>query len=49
MKKSITELHNKTFGDSLLKQLNSKEWRDRGFSIRRGYREDYKEPRKRKS
>ena len=47
--KAITELHNKTFGDSLLKQLNSKEWRDRGFSIRRGYREDYKEPRKRKS
>lgn len=47
--KQLKDLYNKTYGDTLLKEFNTREWVDRGFSIRRGYREDYKEPRKRKT
>ncbi|MBQ2832333.1 phage minor head protein [Methanobrevibacter sp.] len=47
--KQLKELYDKTYGDTLLKEFNTREWVDRGFSIRRGYREDYKEPRKRKT
>lgn len=47
--KQLKDLYNKTFGDSLLKRFNTQEWLDRGFTIRRGIREDYKEPRKRKT
>lgn len=47
--KQLKELYDKTYGDTLLSEFNTREWRDRGFSIRRGYREDYKEPRKRKT
>jgi len=47
--KELNDLYNKSFGDTLLREFNTNEWRDRGFSIRRGYREDYKEPRKRKT
>ena len=45
--KQLKDLYDKTFGDTLLKEFNTHEWRDRGFTVRRGIREDYKEPQKR--
>ena len=47
--KQLKDVYNKSFGDVLLREFNTQEWLDRGFSIRRATREDYKEPRKRKA
>ena len=47
--KELKDLYNKSFGDVLLREFNTQEWLDRGFTIRRGFREDYKEPKKRKT
>ena len=46
--KAIQEFVNRETGNAILREFNTKEWHDRGFSIRRGIREDYKEPRQRK-
>ena len=47
--KQLKNLYDKSFGDVLLREFNTQEWLDRGFTIRRGFREDYKEPKKRKT
>ena len=47
--KAIKDFVNRETGNALLREFNTQEWRDRGFTIRRGFREDYKEPRKRKA